>query len=194
MAALKQIVIDCRHPAPLARFWAEVLDDFEVRHYDDAEIARLADLGFTPGSDPGVILDGPFLEICFQRVDLQPTTKRPLHLDVRTDDREEEVRRLTELGASIAEQFDTHTWMRDPVATTSASSTSSEPTRRCGIGPPTALRAEIISRRNPAGRYWPGGRSQGATCRRRRLRRVARLVRGRRGRGSLDWSGGAGRS
>lgn len=41
MARLKQIVVDSRHAAEPARFWAAVLDDFEVRAYDDAEIARL---------------------------------------------------------------------------------------------------------------------------------------------------------
>jgi hypothetical protein len=114
MARLTQIVIDCRHPAALARFWAAALDDFEVRPYDDAEIARLAALGFTPETDPGVILDGPHVEICFQQVDPPPTTKNPLHLDLRADDRETEVRRLAQLGASVTERFETHTWMRDP--------------------------------------------------------------------------------
>ena len=42
MARLAPIVVDCHHPARLARFWASVLDGFEVRPYDEAEIARLA--------------------------------------------------------------------------------------------------------------------------------------------------------
>lgn len=78
MARLKQIVIDCHHPAALARFWAAALDDFEVRPYDDAEIARLTALGFTPETDPGVILDGPHIEICFQQADPPSTTKKLL--------------------------------------------------------------------------------------------------------------------
>ena len=45
MGMLKQIDVDCRHPARLARFWADALDDFEVLHYDNAEIAHLAGLG-----------------------------------------------------------------------------------------------------------------------------------------------------
>lgn len=115
MARLRQIVIDCSHPAGLARFWAAALDDFDVRAYDDAEIARLAALGFTPDTDPVVILDGPHIEICFQKVDPPPTTtKKPLHLDLHTDDRAREIERLTHLGASVKEAFDTHTWMRDP--------------------------------------------------------------------------------
>jgi hypothetical protein len=114
MARFKQIVIDCYHPAGLARFWAATLEDFEVRSYDSAEIERLAALGFTPGTDPAVILDGPHIEMCFQKVDPPPVAKKPVHLDLCTDDRRAEVRRLVALGASIKEAFETHTWMRDP--------------------------------------------------------------------------------
>jgi Glyoxalase-like domain len=114
MARLKQIVVDCHHPAGLGRFWAAALDEFEVRAYDEAEITRLAALGFTPETDPVVILDGPGLEICFQKVDPPPVAKRPLHLDVRSDDRAREVGRLMDLGASVKEEFETHSWMRDP--------------------------------------------------------------------------------
>ena len=42
MAWLREIVIDCDHPASLARFWAAAIDGYAVRAYDDAEIARLA--------------------------------------------------------------------------------------------------------------------------------------------------------
>lgn len=101
-------------PGWAGRFWAAALDDFEVRAYDDAETARLAALGLTPETDPAVILDGPTIEICFQKVDPPPTTKNPLHLDLRTNDRASEVQRLTSLGAAINGRFDAHTWMRDP--------------------------------------------------------------------------------
>lgn len=114
MARLHQIVIDCHHAAPLARFWSAALDDFEIRAYDDAEIARLAALGLTPETDPTVILDGPHVEICFQAVDPPAVAKTPVHLDLRTDDRAGEVERLVQLGASVAERFDAHTWMHDP--------------------------------------------------------------------------------
>jgi Glyoxalase-like domain len=117
MARLKQIVVDCHHPAGLARFWAAALDEFEVPAYDGTEITRLAALGCTPETDPVVILDGPSLEICFQKVDLPPVAKRPLHLDVRSEDRATEVGRLVDLGASVKEEFETHSWMRDPEGT-----------------------------------------------------------------------------
>lgn len=44
---MRQIVFDCGRAAPLARFWASVLDGYDVRPYDDAEVERLAGLGLT---------------------------------------------------------------------------------------------------------------------------------------------------
>jgi len=114
VAFLKQLVVDCRQPAALARFWAAALDGFEIRGYDDAEVARLASAGRTPENDPCVILDGPTFEICFQEVDRPDVAKNPLHVDVAATGRAEETTRLLALGAAIVEKFDTHTWMRDP--------------------------------------------------------------------------------
>ncbi|MGH9212243.1 MAG: VOC family protein [Acidimicrobiales bacterium] len=49
------------------------------------------------------------------RASLQPPlTKRPLHLELRANDRAREVARLVQLGASVEERFATHTWIRDP--------------------------------------------------------------------------------
>ena len=114
VARLKQVVVDCLHPASLARFWAVALDDFSIRAYDDAEVARLAEIGRTPETDPGVILDGPELELCFQETGSPITTKRTLHLDIASVDRVGEVERLSAMGATIVQTFDAHTWMRDP--------------------------------------------------------------------------------
>jgi hypothetical protein len=76
---LTQIVIDCRHPAPLARFWAAALDGFEVLPYDDDEIARLARLGLTPETDTCVIVVGPDLELGFRpHLDARPGRQRLL--------------------------------------------------------------------------------------------------------------------
>jgi hypothetical protein len=79
---LKQIVIDCATPSALARFWAAALDDFEVRPYDDDEVARLAALGYTPETDPGVIVDGPHVE---PRADGSPPVQRQLAREVERD-------------------------------------------------------------------------------------------------------------
>jgi hypothetical protein len=114
MALLKQVVVDCTTPSSLARFWAAALDDFEIRPYDDAEIDRLAALGLTPDTDPVVILDGPHLEICFQKVEVETRTKKPVHLDVTSTTWHSEIDRLVALGATVKEQFDAHAWMLDP--------------------------------------------------------------------------------
>jgi hypothetical protein len=114
MGHLKQVVVDCGKPSALARFWAVALDEFEIRPYDDEEIARLASLGYTPETDPGVILDGPHLEICFQQVELERRSKTPVHFDVEAADWLAEIDRLTGLGATVKERFEAHAWMRDP--------------------------------------------------------------------------------
>lgn len=115
MAFLKQIVIDCELPSKLAQFWSAALDDFEIRPYGDEEVARLAALGFTPETDPVVIVNGPGIEICFQKVALEASLdKRRLHLDIASVDLEGEVLRLVDLGASQVEKFNNHAWMRDP--------------------------------------------------------------------------------
>jgi hypothetical protein len=111
---LKQIVIDCAMPSALARFWAAALDDFEVRPYDDDEVARLAALGYTPETDPGVIVDGPHVELCFQKVDLERRSKMPVHLDLASSEWLAEIDRLTGLGATVRQRFEGHAWMRDP--------------------------------------------------------------------------------
>lgn len=115
MAFLTQIVIDCELPSKLAQFWSAALDNFEIRPYDDDEIARLVTLGFTPETDPLVLVDGPGIEICFQKVPLEASLdKRRLHLDIASDNLEREVLRLVELGALQVEKFNDHAWMRDP--------------------------------------------------------------------------------
>ena len=114
MGKLTQIVVDCEHPAALARFWAAALDDFEVLAYDDDEIARLAALGRTPETDTFVVVVGPCVELGFQQTDVLDIPKKPIHVDLSASDRELEVERLVALGATVRERFDDHTWMLDP--------------------------------------------------------------------------------
>ena len=51
MPTITEIVFESTTPSRLAAFWSAVLDDYAIRPYDDAEIARLAALGFTPETD-----------------------------------------------------------------------------------------------------------------------------------------------
>lgn len=103
MAEMKDVVFDCEHPASLARFWAAVMDGYEVAPYDEAELARLREMGVDdPEDDPGVLVEptaqgGP--RLYFQKVAEPKTTKNRVHLDLRADDVEAEVDRLVSLGA-----------------------------------------------------------------------------------------------
>lgn len=111
---LREIVFDCERPAELARFWTAALDGFEVRPYDDSEIARLAALGLTPETDPSVMVDSRGLSLCFQQNDSDSGSKNKVHLDLTSDDRRGDVERLLSAGGSIVETFERHTWLRDP--------------------------------------------------------------------------------
>lgn len=106
MGWIDHIVIDCERPAALARFWAAALDGYAIRPYDDHEIARLAALGFTPETDPVVMVDGPGLTLCFQFVPEPKRVKNRVHLDVGAAELRVEVDRLCALGADVLARFE----------------------------------------------------------------------------------------
>jgi hypothetical protein len=117
MARLHDVVIDSRHPASIARFWAAVLDGYQVAPYDEAELARLRGLGiFDPKDDPSVLVEAPgtLPRIFFQLVSEQKTVKNRVHLDLRCDHVEDEAERVVELGASIVAEYDDHVVLLDP--------------------------------------------------------------------------------
>ena len=104
MARIKDVVVDCVHPASVARFWAAALDGYEVAPYDDAEIERLRALGIDDiEDDPTILVEGPVGAPCFffQRVPEAKVGKNRLHLDLMADDPEVELARLIALGASV---------------------------------------------------------------------------------------------
>jgi hypothetical protein len=105
MAQLRDIVIDCRHPASLARFWAAALDGYAVAPYDEAELARLRANGiFDVEDDPMVVVepaDGDRPRLLFQLVLEPKTVKNRVHLDLWADDPRAELNRLTALGARL---------------------------------------------------------------------------------------------
>ena len=114
MADLSDIVVDSLHPAGLARFWAAVLEGYDMRPYDQAAIERLAALGFTPDTDPAVAVDGPGPTLFFQVTTAVKESRNRVHLDVRTADRPREVARLAALGANVRDEHENHTVMLDP--------------------------------------------------------------------------------
>ena len=109
-----EIVIDAQRPAALARFWAQALPSYKVRHYDDDEIARLAKLGLTPETDTSVAIDGDGPTIWFQKSDQPTTSRNRIHLDLMNVPKEEERDRLAALGGRAQMVRDDHIVMHDP--------------------------------------------------------------------------------
>ena len=118
MALIQDMVFDCGRPAALARFWAAALDDYAVAPYDDEELARLRGLGIDdPEDDPTVLLlpnspDRP--RIWFQAVPEPKAVKNRMHLDLRSEDAEAEVLRLTGLGARVLYGLEQLVCLADP--------------------------------------------------------------------------------
>jgi hypothetical protein len=117
MAKIHDVVFDCAHPASLARFWAAVLDDYEVAPYDEAELARLRSKGIDdPEDDPTVLVVAPGIRprLFFQLVPEPRTVKNRVHLDLACADPEAEAARLVALGASVVGRYDGWITLADP--------------------------------------------------------------------------------
>lgn len=103
MAQMKDVVFDCKHPASLARFWADAIDGYAVAPYDEAELARLRGMGINDTEDdPGVLVEPSSPgqpRLYFQQVPEPKAGKNRVHVDLRADDIEVEVERLVALGA-----------------------------------------------------------------------------------------------
>jgi hypothetical protein len=111
---LAAVVLDCRHAAPLARFWAEALG-WAIRPYDADEVARLAGLGLTPETDPTVAVDSPdgSLTLWCAEVPESKAGKNRMHLDVRVGSAAH-LDRLLALGATVRQRLPEWTVMADP--------------------------------------------------------------------------------
>jgi len=115
---IDSITFDASHAATLARFWCEVLDDYEIAPYEEQDIADLKSRGIDDvEDDPNVMClsasGGP--RLFFQKVPEPRTAKSRVHLDVRLRDRAH-LDRLIELGAKIVRGWDDGSgfWMTDP--------------------------------------------------------------------------------
>ena len=110
-----EIVIDAKVPYELAHFWAAALPGYQVRPYDEEEIARLASLGLTPKTDTSVPIDSQGgLTLWFQKSDHSTKTRNRIHFDLKFGDRHTEVKRLKKLGASVKFERKDHIVMLDP--------------------------------------------------------------------------------
>jgi hypothetical protein len=113
MSRAVQIVIDCRDPHSLNRFWAELMQ-YETEDHHDL-IGQLLESGQLPESET-IVIDGRRAftnaaassdpagvgpRLLFQRVPEGKQVKNRVHLDVRAgDDRDAVVARCIELGAT----------------------------------------------------------------------------------------------
>lgn len=114
---IKDLVVDCRHAASLARFWAAVLDGYHVAPYDEAELERLAQAGITSTEDDPTVLvaaEPGALRIFFQAVPEPKTTKNRLHVDVQVDVLTAGSSSITELGGTVIATYDDHVVVADP--------------------------------------------------------------------------------
>ncbi len=115
MAQLRDIVIDCSHPASLARFWAAALDGYAIAPYDAEEIERLRSLGITDlEDDPSVLVEGPGPRLFLQVVPEAKQAKNRVHLDLTAAKPEDELARLCRLGARVITRYESHVLLTDP--------------------------------------------------------------------------------
>jgi catechol 2,3-dioxygenase-like lactoylglutathione lyase family enzyme len=94
-ARISELVLDCRDPEMLARFWCEVLDFVELGREDDGSIEIGPPTGFG-GAQPTLILS--------PAGEPGPGGSR-LHIDINATDRDQdaELERLLQLGARPAD-------------------------------------------------------------------------------------------
>lgn len=98
------ICIDSTDPAPLARWWSELLG-WRITHEDDTEVVLEPPLGSKE--------DGISPDILFLKVPEAKTVKDRLHIDLRPEDQAAEVARAEALGATRVDigQADDVTWV-----------------------------------------------------------------------------------
>ena len=92
---ISELVLECRDPEPLARFWCEVLDFVVLDRVDDGSVEIGPPEGFG-GLQPTIILSP---------TDEPEKGKSRLHIEVNATDRDQdaELERLLKLGARPAD-------------------------------------------------------------------------------------------
>jgi predicted enzyme related to lactoylglutathione lyase len=101
---LHAVVVDAKDPVGLAQFWADALG-YETHSSDP---------GWAWITDP----TGKRARMSFQYEREPKTSSNRLHLDLKTDDVDTEVQRLSQLGATVKKEFrepeETVIVMQDP--------------------------------------------------------------------------------
>lgn len=104
MASIGNITFACADPAKLAEFWAAVLE-YQIQDappgFLEALEAEGGDLNMAAAIiDPG----GKGPRLFFLKKEKTITTSIPIHLDINSENPEQEVTRLVQLGATVVEQ------------------------------------------------------------------------------------------
>ena len=125
MAEIANITFACQDPAALAGFWAAALG-YQIQEAPPGFMEALLEQGEDPNSAAAAVDPaGRSPRLFFLKMKKRPEvpgTSIPIHLDIHTPDREAEVKRLQELGATVVETrtrtvgpySETWTVMRDP--------------------------------------------------------------------------------
>ena len=123
MARIGNITFACEAPDRLAAFWTVALD-YELQEPPPGLLEAIEAEGSDPNAAAAAIdPEGHGPRLFFKKMPRSAPEHMPLHLDLEAPDREKEVKRLVELGASVVETKTettgpyTETWtvMRDPV-------------------------------------------------------------------------------
>lgn len=115
------VTFSCAEPRELGRFWADALG-WPEEEIDESFLQGLRDAGIDERELTGFYVtrnpDGSRPRLLFQRREKSRPESYPIHLDFLTEDREAEIERLSEAGASVKETKTagdkTRTVMRDP--------------------------------------------------------------------------------
>ena len=122
MATIGNITFACEDPRALAEFWANAVG-YEVQEAPPGLLEAIEDEGGDANAAAAAVDPagrGP--RLFFKKMPRSSPEHLPIHLDLDAEDREDEVERLVDLGATVVETKTettgpyTETWtvMRDP--------------------------------------------------------------------------------
>ena len=108
MSSIGNITFACQDPAKLASFWAAALE-YDIQDAPPGMLEAIAEQGGDLNMAAAIVDPlGKGPRLLFLKKEKTITTSIPIHLDLNTPDREQEVARLVKLGATEIETK-THT-------------------------------------------------------------------------------------
>lgn len=103
MATIGNITFAAEDPASLASFWAQALE-YELEEPPPGLLEAIEAEGGDPNAAAAAVdPEGSGPRLFFKKLPRSAPENIPIHLDLNADDREAEVQRLSELGATEIE-------------------------------------------------------------------------------------------